>query len=65
MVSKNIFCTGSALDKPPDHETYIEPRIKLLKKVNKSVLSHIAICLEDDDHKLVDFNGQTISFTGH
>ena len=54
-----------ALDKPPGHKLNIEPRIKLFKKITKSVLTHITFYfyLEDDDHKLVDFNGEAISFT--
>ena len=52
-----------ALSSPPGYKMYKEPRIKLFKKVNKSVLSHITIYFEDDDHKPVDFNGETISFT--
>ena len=52
-----------ALSSPPGHKIYKEPRIKLFKKVNKSVLSHISFYLEDDDHKPVDFNNETISFT--
>ena len=52
-----------ALSFPPGHKIYKEPRIKLLKKINKSVLSHITFYFEDDDHKTVDFNGETISFT--
>ena len=36
-----------ALDKPPGHKRYKEPRDKLLKKINKSVLSHITFFLED------------------
>ena len=52
-----------ALSSPPGHRIYKEPRIKLLKKVNKSVLSHITFYFEDDDHKPVDFHGETISFT--
>ena len=31
--------------------------------MKKSVLSHVTFCLEDDDHKAVNFNGETISFT--
>ena len=31
--------------------------------INKSVLSHITFYLEDDDHKPVEFNNETISFT--
>ena len=52
-----------ALSSPLGHKIYKEPRIKLFKKVNKSVLSHITFYFEDDDHKPVDFNGETVSFT--
>ena len=52
-----------ALSSPPGHKIYNEPRVKLFKKINKSVLSHITFYFEDDDHKSVDFNGETISFT--
>ena len=51
------------LDKPPELKIYKQPRIKFFKRTNKSVLSHITFYLEDDDHKPVDFNGDTISFT--
>ena len=54
-----------ALSSPPGHKLYKEPRVNLFKKINKSVLSHIRFYLEDDDHKEVDFNGETISFTCH
>ena len=52
-----------ALSSPPGHKIYKEPRVKLFKKINKSVLSHITFYFEDDDHKAVDFNGETISST--
>ena len=52
-----------ALDQPPGHKRYKEPKVKLFEKINKSVLSHILFYLEDDDYKGVDFNGETISFT--
>ena len=52
-----------ALSSPPGHKIYKEPRVKLFKKINKSVLSHIRFYLEDDNHKAVDFNGEIISFT--
>ena len=52
-----------ALSSPPGHKLYKEPGVKLFKKINKSVLSHITFYFEDDDHKPVDFNGETISFT--
>ena len=46
------------LDNPPGHKIYKEPKVNFFKKLNKSVLSHIKIYLEDDDHKPVGFNGQ-------
>ena len=52
-----------ALEKPPGHKIYKEPRSKLFKRINISVLSHLTFFLEDDYHKPVDFNGETISFT--
>ena len=52
-----------ALSSPPGHQIYKEPRVKLFKKINKSVLSHIMFYFEDDYHKAVDFNNETISFT--
>ena len=52
-----------ALSSPPGHKIYKEPRLKLFKKINKSVLCHITFYFEDDDYKPVDFNGETISFT--
>ena len=51
------------LSSPPGYKIYKEPRVKLLKKINKSVLSHIIFYFEDDEHKPVDFNGETVSFT--
>ena len=52
-----------ALSSPSGLEKFKEPRIKLFKKITKSVLSHITFCLEDDDHKPVDFYIETIRFT--
>ena len=52
-----------ALSSLPGHKIYKEPRIKLFKNINKSVPSHITFYFEDDDHKSVDFNNETISFT--
>ena len=52
-----------ALSSPPGYKIIKEPRIKLFKKINKSVLSHITFYFEDDDHKPVDFHNETISFT--
>ena len=52
-----------ALDQPPGHKIHNQSKVKLFKKVNKSVLSHITFYLEDDDHKPVDFIGERINFT--
>ena len=52
-----------ALSSPPGHKIYKEPRVKLFKKINKSVLSHITFYFEDDDRKSVDIYGETINFT--
>ena len=52
-----------ALSSPPGHKMYKEPRVKLFKKINKSVLSHIKFSFEDDVYKPVDFHNETISFT--
>ena len=46
-----------ALSSPPGHKIYKEPRVKLFKKINKSVLSHITFYFEDDDYKLLIFMG--------
>ena len=51
-----------AFSSPPGHKMYKEPRVKLFKKVNESVLSHITFYFEGDDHKPVGFNGETVSF---
>ena len=52
-----------ALDQPPNHKILKEPKIRLFKKINKRVLSHITFYLEDDDYKPVDFNNEIVSFT--
>ena len=53
------------LSSPPGQIIYKEPRVKLFKKINKSVLSHLTFYFEDEDHKPVDFNNETITFTCH
>ena len=52
-----------ALDKPPAQNLYKKPGIKLSKKVNKSVPTHITFYLKADEHNAVDFKNETISFT--
>ena len=60
---QELILYSFALSSPPGHKIYKESRIKLFKKINKSVLSHITFYLVDDDHKPVYFNGETVSFT--
>ena len=45
-----------SLNSPNGHKTIKEPKIKLFKKINKSVLSHTSFYLEEDEQKPVDFN---------
>ena len=52
-----------SLDQPPGHKIYKEPKVKLFKKINKSILSHITFYFEDDDYKSVDFNNEIVLFT--
>ena len=51
------------LDKPSGYKIVCEPETIDYKKINKSVLSDITFYLEGNDHKEVDFNGETLSFT--
>ena len=61
--SRNLFCTV-LLSLHHLVIKYIKNlESNFLKKINKSVLSHITFFLEDDDHKRLDFNGETKSFT--
>ena len=56
-----IYSSGPS--SPPGHQFYSQSKITPFKKINKPVLSHITFYLEDDDHKPVDFNNETISLT--
>ena len=60
---RELISYSFALTSPPGHKEYEGPRIKLFKKIINSVPSHITFYLEDDDHKPVDFNNETKSFT--
>ena len=52
-----------SLDQPPGHKIYKEPKVKLFKKIKKSILSHITFYFEDDDYKPVHFNNEVVLFT--
>ena len=60
--ARKPFLYSFALDRPPSYGIFEEPRIKLFKKVNKSVLSYRTNYLEDDDLKPVDFHNEIIRF---
>ena len=51
------------LDKKPGYKVFCEPETIHYKKINKSVLNTITFYLEDDNNKVVDFNGETLTFT--
>ena len=42
---------------------FSEPESIQYKKINKSVLNTATFYLEDDDHKEVNFNQETLTFT--
>ena len=51
------------LDKKPGYKVFSEPETIHYKKINKSVLNTITFYLEDGNNKVVDFNGETLTFT--
>ena len=51
------------LDKLPGYKVFSEPETIHYKKINKSVLNTITFYLEDDNKKVVEFNGETLTFT--
>ena len=61
-VRQSIFYSF-VLDKLPGYKVFSEPETIHYKKIHKSVLNTITFYLEDNDHKEVDFNGETLTFT--
>ena len=51
------------LDKLPGYKVFSEPETIHYKKINESVLNTITFYLEDDNNEIVDFNGETLTFT--
>ena len=51
------------LDKPSGYKLFCEPETIHYKKINKSVLNTITFYLEDDNNEVVNFNGETLTFT--
>ena len=51
------------LDKKPGYKVFSEHETIRHKRIKKSVLNTTTFCLEDDNNKEVDFNGETLTFT--
>ena len=51
------------LDKPSGYKILCDPETIHYKKLNKSVLNTITFYLEDDNNEVVNFNGETLTFT--
>ena len=51
------------LDKPSGNKVFCESETIHYKKINKSILNTITFYLEDDNNKVVDFNGEKSTFT--
>ena len=51
------------LHKPRGHKVFCEPETVHYKKTKKSVLIAITFFLEDDINEVVNFNGETLTFT--
>ena len=60
---RELILYSFALSSPPGHIFFEESRVRLLRKINKSVLTHLTFFSEDDDHKSVGSHNNTISFT--
>ena len=60
---KHPILFSFVLDKKPGYKVFSEPGTIHYKKINKSVLNTITFYLEDDNNKVVDFNGETLTFT--
>ena len=63
MELDNLFCSVLFLGKPSGYKVFCEPETIHNKKINKSVLNTITFYLEDDNIEVVDFNGETLTFT--
>ena len=51
------------LDKPSGYKVFCQPETIHYKKIKKSVLNTITFYLEDDNNEVVNFNGETLTFT--
>ena len=60
---RHLILYSFELDKLPGSKIYFQPETIQEKKLNTSVLNTITFYLEDDNHKEVDFNRETLTFT--
>ena len=51
------------LDKKPGYKVFSEPETIHYKKINKSVLNTITFYLEDGNNEVVNFKGETLTFS--
>ena len=60
---KHLIFYKFVLDKKLSCKVFCAPETVLFKKINKNDLNTITVYLEDDNHKEVDFNGETLTLT--
>ena len=51
------------LNKPSGFKIFFEPETNYFMKIKNSLLNTMTFCLEVDNNKEVDFNGETLTFT--
>ena len=61
--SRQPILYSFVLDKLPGYKVFSEAGTIHYKKINKSVLNTTTFYLEDNNHKEVNFNGATLTFT--
>ena len=61
VVGQTILCSF-ILDKKPGFNFFCNAETGEYQKVNKDVLKTISFHLQVDNHKAVDFNGETLTF---
>ena len=56
---------GFVLDRPPAYKVFAAYIVKhyTIKKVNKSVLNTVTLCLGNDNHGKIKIKGKTLTFT--
>ena len=60
---KQSILFSFVIDKPSGYKVFCEPETIHYKKINESVLNTITFYLEDTINKVVNFNGETFTFT--